>query len=375
MSAAIPVPGRTGAPNDANARRRSAVERLKTLRVAYAPISPNLRAAGDRRRFCYYAAARDLAFEVADPAKEHDVVVVSQRGDLTAWARYRPTRARILYDLVDSYLAIPRFEPKALLRGTAKFALRETRRFAPSYRSAMLAMCRRADAVVCSTEEQRQQILAACPNVHVILDVHRSLARERKTDFRAGTPVNLVWEGVPQTISGFRAIAEVLRDVSSERDVLLHLITDLRYGRFLGRYMSAQTDRLIDKTVGPAHLYQWNEALLAKIACACDIAIIPLDLEDPLARGKPENKLLLFWRLGLPTIASATPANTRAMRAAGVDLACGDPEAWRAALRRCIDSESVRRTAAERGHTYQQSHHADDAVLERWDDLFASVLL
>ena len=37
-----------------------------------------------------------------------------------------------------------------------------------------------------------------------------------------------------------------------------------------------------------------------------DIAVIPIDLSDPVAQAKPENKLMILWRLGMPVIASAT---------------------------------------------------------------------
>jgi hypothetical protein len=50
----------------------------------------------------------------------------------------------------------------------------------------MEAMCRRADAVVCSTEEQRRQLLALCPNVHVILDAHGELGSVVKSDYLMG---------------------------------------------------------------------------------------------------------------------------------------------------------------------------------------------
>ena len=55
---------------------------LDGLRVGYAPLSPSLEQPGDRRRFVYYAQRRGIEFEIADPAKDYDVVVVSQRADI-----------------------------------------------------------------------------------------------------------------------------------------------------------------------------------------------------------------------------------------------------------------------------------------------------
>ena len=43
---------------------------LKDLRIGYVPVSINLQSPGDRRRFAYYAASRDLNFEIADPEQK-----------------------------------------------------------------------------------------------------------------------------------------------------------------------------------------------------------------------------------------------------------------------------------------------------------------
>ena len=37
-------------------------------------------------------------------------------------------------------------------------------------------------------------------------------------------------------------------------------------------------------------------------------------MNDPMMVGKPKNKLLLFWRMGLPTLVSAIPSYKRAMQ-------------------------------------------------------------
>jgi len=36
--------------------------------------------------------------------------------------------------------------------------------------------------------------------------------------------------------------------------------------------------------------------------------VIPAVLGEPMFAGKPENKLLLFWRMGMPVITSSTAA-------------------------------------------------------------------
>lgn len=347
---------------------------LDGLRVGYAPCGRDLAQPGDRRRFCFYADRRGVPFEIAEPDGDYDIVVVTSMADIVSWRERPAGRTKIVYDLVDSYLAVSRFQPRSLLRGVAKFAARQTRSLVLDFRSAIEDMCRRSDAVVCSTDEQRAQILEFCPNVHVVLDDHSELGPVHKTNFTIGNPVNLVWEGLAYTLGGFDGIVDVLRDLAEERPVALHLITDISYPRYARRFGRAQTEKLARGILPETYLYQWNRHLLPHIATACDVALIPLDLGDPFARGKPENKLLIFWRLGMPTITSATPAYTRTMRKCGLDLTCATPDDWATTLRRVLAEEDVRAGASKQGREFVESYHSEEQLLARWDRLFESVL-
>jgi hypothetical protein len=145
----------------------------KTLRssaIGYVPISQNFEQPGDRRRFAFYAKERALSFELADPAKNYDVVVLTQAADLSVWSKYNFGGAKIVYDFIDSYLAIPKTDIRGWIRGSAKYLSGQSRYFYVDHWKAIAAMCNRADAVVCSTQEQQADIYKFCSNVHIILD-------------------------------------------------------------------------------------------------------------------------------------------------------------------------------------------------------------
>lgn len=347
---------------------------LSELRVGYAPYSADLTRPGDRRRFCFYARQRGIEFEFADPRETYDLVVLSARADITDWSRYRAPGAKIIYDLIDSYLAVPRRSPRSLGRGLAKFAARETRRLALDYRSAMRAMCERADAVVCTTIEQRAMIEPLCDNVHEILDWQQHLVRETKTDYATGEVFNLVWEGLPDNLGAFRELRGALAQVRREQPVAMHLVTDLEFRRYAGRFRRVPTEAIAAELFDDFQLHEWNEQALSATISACDLALIPLSLADPLAAGKPENKLLLFWRLGVPALCSATPAYVRAVEASGSGAACRSTDDWVAQLRRFMSDEEARREAGRRGREFAERHHGEAQLLARWDRLMESVL-
>jgi len=341
-------------------------------RLGYAPFSSNLTHPGDRRRFLAYARARGLAFEIARPEERYDVVVLSELADISVWPEYR--HGKIIYDSIDSYLAIPRTDIKQMLRGVAWFASGRHRRPLLNFPAALERMCSRADAVICTTEAQKQDITPFCANVHIILDIHDVAVKSKKSDYRAGVPFNLVWEGLPSNVPYLKAIGPVLHELSQRRPILLHIITDpdrpLLFGRF-GRIDSAAVARGIFENIA---FHRWDETTFSDIVTRGDAAIIPVALDDAFAAGKPGNKLALFWRVGMPVVTSATPAYRSMQQAVGLDhFACCSDAEWFAALDCLMTSEADRRDAGSRGYAFAASNFGAEKLLELWDDAFSSV--
>lgn len=345
---------------------------LAGLRLGYVPYRADCSAPGDRRRFAGWAKSRGVAFEIADPSGDYDAVVISEAADITAWSRYSG-RARLVYDLIDAYLALPRSDPKALLRGAAKSLTRQFRHPALNYWAAVRRMCRRADLVVCATEEQRRDVFRDNGNVHVVLDLQEADARGHKQSYTAGRPFALVWEGLPVNIRALAQIAPALNRLARRHELVLHLVTDPAYFAWMGRFGRRASLAEARRHFANVTLHPWSAATLPSVATGADLAIIPIPRRDALAMGKPENKLLLFWRMGVPAVTSATPAYARAMLAAGVDLTCATRDDWERTLERCITDEALRREAGEKGRAYATREHSDARILERWDRVFESL--
>lgn len=347
--------------------------RLAAARIGYVPYSADLSEPGDRRRFACYARHRGLRVERARPGDELDVVMLSTRADITRW-RHVKEPTKIVYEVIDSYFALPRRDPRNVGRGVAKWVSGETRRLTLDYRRAMERMCERADAVVCSTAEQRATILGMCPNVHVILDYHGEDITSHKVDYRMNVPPKIVWEGLPHTLGTLRTIAPALRELQRESYAEVHLVTDLHFKQYAGRFRRRTTSEIADRLLTSYELHKWSPVTLAEVAIRSDFAVIPADFDDPFSAGKPENKLLLLWRMGLPVIAASTPAYARAMAAVGTPrLACRNEREWRAALRELVGDEAARRHAGCLGRAFVEANFARERVMSSWDALFESV--
>ncbi len=367
-------------PTRANTRRTRlsrmegarAARQRDGVRIGYAPITPALTAPGDRRRFPYYARARGIEFDIARRDTHYDLVVLTEVADLTYWLK-APRRTRVIYDLIDSYLAQPRRSIRAAGRGAAKFMSRETHRLAINYRKAIEEMCRRADAVVCATDEQRSDISRLCPNVHVILDIHEEFGDVSKADYALNQPPRLVWEGLPYTLDAFRSLAPALRVLQRRHQFEMHLVTDPGYRQYARRFIRRRTEDLAANLFESHVVHPWSVAELRQTAISADLALLPARLEDPFSAGKPENRLLIFWRLGVPTVAAATPAYSRAMKAAGLDLHYRTSQECVQQVEECLMDEGLRTRAAARGREFVLREHPTERRLEGWDEVLSSV--
>jgi glycosyltransferase involved in cell wall biosynthesis len=341
-------------------------------RIGYSPLSSSFKHPADIRRFVGYAHARNLPFEIARPDERYDLVVLSEIADVTKWSQYQG--GKIVFDFIDSYLAIPRSDPKQFLRGLAWYVNGRHSRLRFDFKGAMQAMCARADAVVCTTDEQKTDIGAFCLNVHIILDIHDNVVRSRKQDYTASAPFNLVWEGLPSNISQLEAIGPVLREISKRRPIVLNIVTDTdRPGAVPGlpRIKSADVaEGVFDNVI----LHRWDEATLSRIITKCDAAVIPIFTSDPLTRGKPGNKLALLWRMGMPVVTSATPAYGRMQNSAGLGyLACDGSADWTMALDRLMTDEAARREAGDRAYAFVTENLQTARLLTQWDNVFSSL--
>ncbi len=344
---------------------------LKSIRIGYVPMSKNLTSPGDKRRFIYYANRRNINFEIANTSEKYDLVIVTQNSDLSVWKDYNKDTV-IVYDFIDSYLAIPKNNIKGRLRGLAKFFSRQSRHLILNHWKAIEDMCSRADAVICSTQEQRNDISNFCSNTHIILDAHMGVASAQKLDYSPHSAFRLVWEGLPQNIDSLKLIVPAIKELSLKNPVELHVITDPSFNRYMGKYGKTDTLKAAQKLFKNVIFHEWDEKTCADYICSCDLAIIPLNLSDPFAAGKPENKLLLFWRMGMPVITSATPAYVRAMSLAGMDYTVKLESDWIRILSKLIENPIARQEAGILGKSYVENNFSENNLLYQWDKVFES---
>ena len=347
--------------------------KLSDADIGYAGYSRDSNAPGDRRRFVAYAACRGLKYRRADLDQNHQLVLLTHNGDVTGWtARKRRDGSglKLVFELADSYFAQTGLTRRHL-KGAARYVLGMDSHLSVDFMRTLIDACEAADAVICSTEEQVATIRRYNPKVIVSFDYFSDEIRAPKRDYHRGEKLRLVWEGQSTTLGNIISIRDVLNDFRNE--IELHVVTDARLYRYFARYSPRRSEDLLAGIECPIHFHPWSLSTFSTCITAADLAIIPIDASDPFAMGKPENKLVMFWQLGMPTLTSETPAYRRAMNSAGLDLLCASLKEWRQKLQLLIETPAEGlESFGRQGRMFAEQTYSHKNFLDRFDRAFAA---
>jgi glycosyltransferase involved in cell wall biosynthesis len=348
--------------------------KLRNARLGYSGYSADMSGPGDRRRLCAYAAERGIPYERADVGHDYDVVLITHNSDIPGWIarkRREGDRLKLVFELVDSYFERRQFLHR-LLKGFGRYALGIDSRLSPDFLSTLISVCEAADAVICSTEEQRETIRSYNPNVFISFDYFGNDLGAPKTDYRRSDKLRVLWEGQSTTLPNIGVICGALNDL---RDRLqLHVVTDpidyRHFGRF-GPHSAHDELRGIDTEIV---FHPWERDSFSGHITAADLAVIPINMSDPMARAKSASKLIMLWQLGMPVLTSATTAYTRLNRDAGLDMLCANEDEWRRKLEQMIVAPfSELERVGQRGRAFVEQAYSKDEFLRRFDEVFRSV--
>jgi hypothetical protein len=307
-----------------------------------------------------------------------DVIVASENTDFNSPC-FSQNKAPVIFDLVDAYLS-PLNSHDDLLRGIAKRVSGQIGGCVKPFSHHIKDFCLNSSAVICSSIEQQELIALYSTNTHVILDSHDEipLIPPSIPRFSPTKTHHILWEGQPATIRGIKLISDALERIAETTPLSLDLVTDETYFRLLNKYLKRSTHDLIKKDVsqvaGLVNIMPWTPKNLVDIAKASTIGVLPIDLSVPMQKLKPENRLLIMWRLGLPCLTSASPSYMRVANTAGVDAVCESPDDWIAKMEKLLGNPTYANQEVQRGQHYISRMHSRDGLLAKWDTAVESVL-
>jgi hypothetical protein len=350
---------------------------VSKLKIGYWPLSPNLKSAGDRRRLVFWAHAR--GHEIVTNLNERvDLIVASENSDYNS-PYLRNHNVPIIFDLVDAYLS-PLNSIDDLARGFAKRLSGQISGVVKPFSHHVRDFCKVSNAVICSSSEQEEVIKNFNMNTHVILDSHDEIPFMVPQNFRpnAHETQRILWEGQPATIRGVGQISPVLTQLSKMVDLQIDFVTDEKYFHLLNRYFERETLSLLKKDLAQIvdiiGIIPWSPKNLVNSAEKSTLAIIPIDLSIPMQRLKPENRLLIMWRLGLPCLTSPSPAYVRVAKDAGVAAVCFSTQDWVENFNLLLSDSVYAKNEILNGQNYLHENHNRSLLLNKWDLAFESVM-
>jgi hypothetical protein len=347
---------------------------MKKLRIGYFPLSKDLTHPGDRRRLVYWAQTRGHEL-VLNPDQNIDFIVASETTDL-----YQLLRSHkgipIVYDLIDAYLT-PDSQLRNYGRGFAKFINRSVTGRPKRYTETVQDYCKIASATICSSQEQSASIKRYSKNVHIILDSHDEIPLSSYRGQNHSSSKNIMWEGMPYTLPGLFEVRAPLYSLAKEFKMSLDIVTDLDFKKYLGKYVSQSTDDLIRNVYSDSpftvNLIPWEINALVSKARSSHLGIIPVK-ENAFQWLKPENRLLIMWRLGLPCITSATPSFSRVSEATRSDFVCNSQTEWVFKISRVLEDPLYAEHNVLLGQKYLRENHSKEIFLSNWDNVVKSVI-
>ncbi|HEY6396702.1 MAG TPA: glycosyltransferase [Solirubrobacteraceae bacterium] len=203
-----------------------------------------------------------------------------------------------------------------------------------------LALLRRADAVVVSTEALAEMLPRGTP-APVILPTVPDPARYPLARHGHERPVVVGWAGTVGGLDFLDPLSAVLDRLRRERAVEIEVVCS----RPWRPWASFRRWRLEDEP-----------ALFLDFA----IGIMPLP-EHPYARAKAGFKLLQYMAAGLPVVASPVGVNRRLVEESQAGFLADAPDEWEEALRELAGSPELRARMGASGRAYVERYADLDA--------------
>jgi hypothetical protein len=246
------------------------------------------------------------------------------------------------------------------------------------YREVLRSLILECDAVVVASPEQREVIETMNSNVHVILDCHSEIPFLLTKEYvKEEKRSKIFWEGQSSNLKHLAPVANIILSAFTELE--LTAITNRIHYRVADRFGRTPSNLHLKKKISRefqsrVDVVDWSVSNLVEVSRISKFGLIPINRGDPFAQAKPENKLLIMWRLGLPTLVSSTQAYDRVLN--DLELSGYSVKNWN---NEDLSKESIsdilarwstdKRTVLD----YLNETHSCSRLNQKWDQVIDSV--
>ena len=349
------------------------------MEIFYSPYSTKGEGIADRRRLLFWASERKHQVIIIDNDSKipnNAQIIITSSSDLVHWANFKRVNpnSRIYLDIVDGIHG-EISSLKDFLRGISLVFSGRVSGFPTSMQKILSCTVPFFDGIVCSSPEQSKLWRKYYSgNVAEILDFHEEIPELsgeiiRKSDSGA----SLFWEGLPYTLSHFSILRDFFYHLQP-LDPMLNVYTSFNSKRYLGRFGNIEPRKILRDSIGSKgirfEIHQWSIESLATGASKAAVGVIPMQSDKGYDALKAENRLLIMWRLGLPTLTSPLDSYLRVEQSLGLPLVCKTTEDWLNGYHKLITDYDYRQLYINRTRNYLKNYHSRNELLLKWDSVF-----
>jgi len=347
---------------------------LKLIKVGYVPYSRNLAHPGDRRRLGFWADRVGSELEIDAPLSS-DILILSSNANLMNWID--KSKIPVILDFIDGYLGEnPNFLRDFLRNIIRTFKGTSSLRWI-TYTNHLKEACKRSNAVIVASVEQKIFVEKYNKNVFIILDNHSEVLVGHKPESNKaqllperGSQNRIFWEGFGYTLKHFKVVSDALDIFLLDHDMILTLVTVPEFHRWGGYLGKVKTSDLVKKyfpnSWNRVEIIPWSIENLLDQAKLSRFAIIPIDSQDRFASIKSENKLLSMWMLGLPTVFSDIPSYRRVARITNELRNCIKSDDWKNGLASIYSDTHTNLQVSTDVQIFLAENHGELAILAKW---------
>lgn len=341
--------------------------------ISYVPYSHDLSHPGDRRRIKIWSEDFKVPLNYVS-INPDDVLVLSAAASVKAISSTH--KGPVVVDLVDGYLSSKPPFMEDLLRNSIRSFLGKSSFGSVTFSRELQKAISNANAVIVSCEEQAAGVRTLNKNVHCILDDHSELIHSAKEVSREKpNTFTILWEGLGYTLKHLLDVAEDLERFIISKCATLIVVTNPSYKRYATRFGSTdsvkQLRNAFKNSWSQIEFVDWTINSLKLSTERAHIAIIPINNSDIFAMAKPENKLLSYWTLGIPTLCSPTPAYKRVLSMVGQQRLLVHDKRWDSALTEFHKTIQENPTISQEVHRaaqlYLDRFHTREILSRKWD--------
>lgn len=342
------------------------------MTLFYQGYSPEFNAIADRRRLLYWARMRAIEiapFTETTEFSNNDIVVISSAGNFPLAAKLKTfyPNIRLIFDVVDGiHGEKSRF--RDLVRGVAYCLTKRVSSRPMSLNGLLKRYLPYFDHLICSSQEQEilwQNFFGGTTST--ILDFHNEIPNQSFEPSNKGN-LTFLWEGLPYTLKHIQELRNLFRHFPDSR---LEIVTGFGKKKFLNRFIDINPLRLVEKSI-PDHLDSitvtpWTVENLLLASRKCSFGVIPIVGESYFDYLKAENRLLIMWRLGIPTLTGPLPSYKRLQDSIGIEFVCESRDDWSRKVLYFQENYERVTEYLTRAKSYLETNHREDLLLDKWD--------